>query len=172
MRKVYVSVAVLTLLLILLYYLGILKPFVNDHQMISGIILGLILGFIPSAWTGHFGNRITEQQNKKSLQAKQKKFIRELSSTAESFIASPPPNEEEVSKRRETIAATVKRLSNELFDEDSPPLETIRPENTVYEPIHCKWCHRSHAAWSGTRGECKTCHLPLDFWIGSQGQPH
>jgi hypothetical protein len=171
MRRLNISVTVLTILTLLLYYLGPLRPFVDNHQMVSGIIFGIILGLIPSAWMGHIGNRITEEKNKEGLHAKQKRFINELSRAAESFITSPPKDEEEVGKRRNTVTATVKRLSNELFDEDSPPLETVRPENTVYEPMHCKWCHRPHEAWGGTRGDCKTCHLPLDFWIGSQGQP-
>jgi hypothetical protein len=115
MRKLNISVAVLTLVLLLLYYLGILRPFVDNHQMISGIVFGIILGLIPSAWMGHIGNRITEEKNKKSIQAKQKKFVKELSGAAESFITSPPKDEEEVGRRRDTIAATVKRLSNELF---------------------------------------------------------
>ena len=60
------------------------------YQLILGIVLGLIIGLIPSAWMGHVGNRITEEKNKNSLQAKQKKFIQGLSRTAESFITSTP----------------------------------------------------------------------------------
>ena len=148
-----------------------LESFINDHPIWAGILGSIVFGFPVGIWAGHWGNRVTERRNRKDLQAKQQQFIRELSASAEEFITSPPENEEEVTRRRDTIAATVKRLSKELFDDDSPLLETVRPENTVYDPIHCKWCHRSHTAWTGTRGDCKNCKLPLDFWIGSQGQP-
>lgn len=172
MRKVYIWVSVLTIALMLLYYLGPLRPFADSHQMFSGIVLGLLLGFIPSAWSGHIGNRITEEENKKSYEAKQRIFITKLSEAARGYITVPLKTDDEGKNRQDAIASKVKELSLEIFGEECPPIDSARPEETEYQDIKCKWCRLDHKAFSGSRGKCTKCCLPLDLWIGSQGETH
>lgn len=172
MKRVYLSVLALIAVLFLLYYLGPLQSTVTNYPMLSGIIIGMIISFIPSAWTGHFGNRITEERNKKSHEAKQKTFMEKLSSEARHYITSPNIPDSEAEDRQRDIAEKVKKLSLEIFGEECPPIESARPEETEYQDIHCKWCQRPHKAFSGSRGKCTRCCLPLDLWIGSQGETH
>jgi hypothetical protein len=30
-----------------------------------------------------------------------------------------------------------------------------------YPEVPCKWCHRQHKAFGGSKGECTYCRLPL-----------
>ncbi len=135
-----------------------------------GGIVGAIVTIPISIWTGHRGNRITERQNRKSLQAKQKQFIDGLSSVGRGFIYSSEINEEEITRRRSVIKQTVLKLSKEIFEQEYPDIPSFRPEDTVYPKLPCKWCKRAYAACVGSKGECQTCALPLDLWLGSQGE--
>jgi hypothetical protein len=146
--------------------------FIQNHPGWAGIIGGVLIGFLPSVWAGHLGNRWTERKNKKSLERKQKQFLDGLASMTLPFITSPPANDSEVTERRSTIATNVKALSQELFKQDYPEVTSIRPESTEYPELPCKWCHRQHKAFAGSKGECTYCRLPLDFWIGCQGITH
>ncbi|HWS89587.1 MAG TPA: hypothetical protein VN282_21625 [Pyrinomonadaceae bacterium] len=168
MKKFYLSAIALITIVISLYYLGPLKPIVDAHWEISLLILGIIIGLIPSALMGHIGNRITEEKNKKSREAKLKQFIDRLSSEARKFVYSRT-DDSEVEGRREAVASIVKRLSQEIFGQDYPPIETIRPGETVYPELPCKWCHRGHQSDVGARGDCINCQLPMDLWVGIQG---
>lgn len=170
LKRIIIIDLILLIGIAVLYYLGPLQGIAGTYPMISGIIIGIIIGFIPSSWSGHVGNKITEEDNKKSREAKQAMFINKLSAAARVYITSPPTTEAEVKKRKDTIAAKVKEFSNEIFGEDCPPIESIRPEETEYPDIYCKWCHRDHKAFGGPRGKCTDCCLPLDLWIGSQGE--
>ncbi|HYX71553.1 MAG TPA: hypothetical protein VE732_02175 [Nitrososphaera sp.] len=112
-----------------------------------------------------------DQVKKRSLKAKQQRFIRELNKAMAKYIEVPPENEDEVAVRRREMKSTVQQLSNEIFGKDFLPIESLRLETTEYPPIDCKWCHRTHKAHRGSRGDCQTCSLPLDVWIGCQNNP-
>jgi hypothetical protein len=144
----------------------------QDSAFWTGVIAGIVLGFGPSVWAGHLGNRWTERKNKKSLEAQQKQFVDGLTSVTLPLITSPILNDDDVIERRTKIANEVKRLSQQLFKQDYPEIISIRPENTEYPELPCKWCHRQHKAFAGSKGECTNCRLPLDFWIGCQGETH
>jgi hypothetical protein len=109
-----------------------------------------------------------DQMKKRSLKAKQERFIEELNKAFVSYIETPPENEDEVSVRRREVASKVQQLSNAIFGKDIIPIESLRLGTTEYPPIDCKWCHRTHKADRGSRGDCHTCKLPLDVWIGCQ----
>ena len=151
-------------------FLEAAKTFLYNNWI--GILVGMIITFPPSVWAGHLGNRITERKNRRNLEAKQKNFIDSLSAETNQYISSMPQTEEEVSERRNRVAASVKKLSQESFGQNYPEVKSIRPENTEYPPMPCKWCHRPHKAFSGPRGDCRTCKLPLDLWMGAQGEIH
>lgn len=172
MRRIFIIDLVLIVVLIALYFIGPLRYPVKTYPLVSGIIIGAIATFIPSAWSGHIGNRITEEANKKSREAKQKLFTTKLSEAARTYIIVPPTNETQGKERQDEIASKVKELSIEIFGEECPPIDSARPEETEYQHIKCKWCHLDHKAFSGSRGKCTKCCLPLDLWIGSQGQTH
>ncbi|MDQ3816295.1 MAG: hypothetical protein M3362_01225 [Acidobacteriota bacterium] len=147
-----------------------IQAFIDNHPIWTGIIGSIVVGYPFAVWAGHHGNKVTERNNRETLKAKQHQFIKELSRVGAKYLTTPPKDEEEVAERRTTIAEAVKRLSNQLFDdEDTPPIETVRPEETKYDPMNCKWCRRMHEAHGGTQGKCTNCGLPLDYWIGSQG---
>lgn len=150
----------------------LLLTWIRDHPGWAGIAGGVLIGFFPSVWAGHLGNRWTERRNKKTLQGKQKEFIDGLSAVTEPFITAEPTNNTEVAERRRIVGDEVKRLSQRLFDQSYPEIDSIRPESTEYPELPCKWCHRQHKAFAGSKGECTNCRLPLDFWIGCQGETH
>jgi hypothetical protein len=149
-----------------------LNLLLHDGKFWIGVVAGIVVGFGPSVWAGHLGNRMTEKKNRKSLENKQKQFIDGLASTTSGFITTPAANESVVTERRNKVASEVKRLSKKLFSQDYPEVISIRPESTEYPELPCKWCHREHKAFSGSKGECTLCRLPLDFWIGCQGETH
>ena len=149
-----------------------LATFFNNHALWSGVVIGIVIGFLPSVYAGHLGNVYTETKKKRTLEGKQQQFIARLGSATEGYVTAPPTTEVELVERRKDIAAQVKRLSQEIFDQDSPQIISIRPEITEYPLLPCKWCHRQHKAFAGSKGECTNCHLPLDFWIGCQGETH
>lgn len=152
-------------------YWDALKNLINSHTLSAGIILGIIVGFIPSVLAGHFGNIYTEKRKKRTLEGKQNRFVDELTSVTRDYVTSPPTDETEVTQRRERVAQNVKTLSLKIFNQDTPIAESIRPDNTEYPKLPCKWCHREHQSFNGSKGACRNCGLPLDFWMGIQGQP-
>lgn len=144
----------------------LLLMWIREHPGWAGIVGGVLIGFLPSVYAGHLGNRWTERRKKKTLEGKQKEFTDGLSTVTHPFITTEPINDAEVAERRKIIADEVKRLSQRLFDQPYPEISSIRPENTEYPEIPCKWCHRQHKAFAGSKGECTNCRLPLVFGLG------
>lgn len=142
----------------------------SNYPMLGGIILGIVIGFIPSVIAGHYGNKWTERRNRKSLDAKKERFIDGLSAELNEYIHLMPVDEADVLNRQEKVKSKVKELSNKFFDKHYPEIQSSRPESTEYPSLPCKWCHQQHKASAGSRGDCKKCNLPFDLWMGSQGQ--
>lgn len=115
----------------------LLLTWIRDHPGWAGIAGGVLIGFFPSVWAGHLGNRWTERRNKKTLQGKQKEFIDGLSAVTETFITTEP-NNTEVAERRRIVGDEVKRLSQRLFDQSYPEIEAsgLRVLNTQNFPAN------------------------------------
>ena len=138
--------------------------------LLIGAVLGAVIGIPIFIVTGHWGNRMTQNKDRKSFESKVKLFIDGLNKAFFKWIDEAPSLGEEVAQRRKEVENKVNELSQSIFGTALPEIPTFRPEITAYPALPCKWCHTGHEAFPGSQGKCRSCALPLDLWFGAQGQ--
>ncbi|MEO1370599.1 MAG: hypothetical protein AAFX50_25735 [Acidobacteriota bacterium] len=133
-------------------------------------ILAIISTHLGTALTGLVGSGLWRQYQQHSHQAKAKRFITKLHGSLRAYSEKKPVDDEEAMTRQEVVQQRVRELSGEVFGEEVPQIESMRPEDAEYPEIDCRWCHRPHRPLPGARGDCRNCRLPLDVWMACQAE--